>query len=222
MAYPWKVLVERKRIKNMYLRVRPDRTVYVTAPMDEKASVIESFVRSREDWIRRAMAAIPEQTEYLYVPGEQHYVFGRQIPLKLFQTVRNTIDFGDDEIRMGIRTVRTDRRKLYMAGARVLLEEEIREQLREWVPRMGVQPAGFTVKAVKSRWGSCNVCTGQLVFALDLVTKPKFLIESVVVHELNHLWEPSHSSRFYKLMDRWLPDYRERKKALSAFPREFM
>lgn len=222
MNFPWKVLIVRKKIKNMYIRIRRDGTVYVTVPAGTEDSEAEAFIRSKEDWIRRILDILPEQKDYEYIPGELHYVFGRQIPLKIFRAVRQGIIFTEEEIRMGLRTPRANRRKLYAAGAAEVLAEEIRKELAYWVPRMRVQPTGFAVKAVKSRWGSCNIRTGQLVFALDLVTKPKPLIESVVVHELNHLLEPTHNQRFYDLILQWMPDYRERQKTLSAFPREFL
>lgn len=222
MNFPWKVLIVRKRIKNMYIRIRRDGTVSVTVPAGTGDSEAEAFIRSKEDWICRMLDTLPEQKNYEYISGELHYVFGRQIPLKIFRAARQSIVFTEEEIRMELRTSRANRRRLYAAGAAEVLAEEIRKKLAYWVPRMRVQPAGFTVKAVKSRWGSCNIRTGQLVFALDLVTKPKPLIESVVVHELNHLLEPTHNQRFYDLILQWMPDYRERKKALSAFPREFL
>jgi predicted metal-dependent hydrolase len=87
---------------------------------------------------------------------------------------------------------------------------------------MMVRPTSVTVKVMKSRWGSCNVKTGALCFALDLVTKPEPCIESVVVHELNHLLETGHTPRFHALMAHWLPDYKERTKILTAWPREFI
>ena len=74
---------------------------------------------------------------------------------------------------------------------------------------------------MRGRWGSCDLRTGALTFALDLSAKPVACIESVAVHELNHLLEGPHSVRFRRLMTRWLPDWKARKERLTSFPREF-
>ena len=47
-------LLEKKKMKNIYLRVRPDGSVYVTAPMRAEEPFLDSFVRSRADFIKRA------------------------------------------------------------------------------------------------------------------------------------------------------------------------
>ena len=62
---------------------------------------------------------------------------------------------------------------------------------------------------------------GKLSFALDLAAKPEDLIESVVIHELTHLLEPSHNQRFQRLMASWDKEYRSKRKRLNHFPREF-
>lgn len=64
--------------------------------------------------------------------------------------------------------------------------------------------------------------TGRFSFALDLVTKPKECIEAVVVHELCHLFAAGHSADFYALMEKYLPDYKERGRLLSSLPRELV
>lgn len=77
MNFPWKVLIVRKRIKNMYIRIRRDGTVSVTVPAGTGDSAAEAFIRSRSDWIRRMLDTLPKQKNYEYIPGELHYVFGR-------------------------------------------------------------------------------------------------------------------------------------------------
>jgi predicted metal-dependent hydrolase len=68
---------------------------------------------------------------------------------------------------------------------------------------------------MKSRWGSCNIQNGNIRLNSELAKFPKAALEHVVVHELVHLLEPSHSKRFYSLMNEFLPNWKERK-ALTA------
>ncbi|MFR6467952.1 MAG: SprT-like domain-containing protein [Lachnospiraceae bacterium] len=68
---------------------------------------------------------------------------------------------------------------------------------------------------MKTRWGSCTVQTGKIRLNFSLARKPEACLEYVLVHELCHLLEPSHNARFHGLMDKFLPDWRERKLLLN-------
>jgi hypothetical protein len=78
---------------------------------------------------------------------------------------------------------------------------------------MGVKPEKITYKALKSRWGQCNVLSRSISFSLYLLLLPDWCVEHVVVHELCHLLEPSHNARFHALMDQYYPRWREARKA---------
>lgn len=88
---------------------------------------------------------------------------------------------------------------------RRLLQKKLAALLTKWEPIMGVHSAGFTIKKMKTRWGSCNVKTGHLNFNLALADQPDRYVEYVVVHELTHLYEPSHNARFWAIMEHYLP-----------------
>ena len=72
------------------------------------------------------------------------------------------------------------------------------------------------VKNVSSRWGSCS-SQGNLYFNYKLALLPEHLAEYVVVHELCHLGECNHSPRFWELVAKTIPEYKERRKELRAW-----
>lgn len=74
---------------------------------------------------------------------------------------------------------------------------------------MGVNHRGVVIKRMTSRWGRCNVKTGEIAFSIYLLLLPEWCIEHVVVHELAHLIETNHSPRFHALMDQYFPRWRE-------------
>lgn len=74
---------------------------------------------------------------------------------------------------------------------------------------MGVAPAGISYRCSKSRWGSCNPRTRRITFSTYLLLLPEWCIEHVVVHELCHLLVADHGPRFYALMDRHFPRWKE-------------
>lgn len=83
-----------------------------------------------------------------------------------------------------------------------------------WSEKMGVTPTGLKVTAARKRYGSCSA-KNSLCFSCFLMNCPEEAVELVVVHELCHIREKNHGPGFYALLERYLPDWRERKKLLS-------
>jgi predicted metal-dependent hydrolase len=83
----------------------------------------------------------------------------------------------------------------------------IRERIAHFLPVAGGAPGRITVRAQKSRWGSCS-SKGNLSFNWRLILAPPDCLDYVVAHELCHLTEFNHSPRFWKLVETCKPDYR--------------
>ena len=104
------------------------------------------------------------------------------------------------------------------------LTKEQRDRLRErvaffaakWEPRMGVHASAWTLRKMKTRWGSCTVNTGRIRINTRLYFYPDESLEYIVVHELCHLLEPSHNRRFQELMTGFLPDWKDRRRRMRS------
>ena len=95
------------------------------------------------------------------------------------------------------------------------LEDKIIEYAMRWESIMKVHANGFTIRDMKTRWGSCSIHSKKIRMNLQLAVKSEECVEYVLVHELCHLLESSHNQRFYDLMSHFLPDWRERKQKLN-------
>lgn len=84
----------------------------------------------------------------------------------------------------------------------------------EYAARIGVTYGRITIRNQKTRWGSCS-SKGNLNFNCRLMLAPEEVLDYVIVHELCHRKEMNHSSRFWKEVERVLPDYQERRKWLK-------
>lgn len=91
---------------------------------------------------------------------------------------------------------------------------ELPPKVAYWSEKMGVSPTGFKVTTARKRYGSCSA-KNSLCFSCFLMNCPEEAVELVVVHELCHIREKNHGPKFYALLERVLPDWRERKKLLS-------
>ena len=76
---------------------------------------------------------------------------------------------------------------------------------------MGVEPTCIKINSAKKRYGSCSG-KNSLNFSLYLMDKDERFIDYVVVHELAHIVHHNHSKEFYALIEKYMPDYKERKK----------
>jgi len=87
-----------------------------------------------------------------------------------------------------------------------------------WQPVLGVQVADWGVRRMKTKWGSCNARAHRIWLNLELAKKPVRCLEYLVVHELAHLVEPDHNSRFIAIMDTHMPKWRARRAELNSTP----
>ena len=92
--------------------------------------------------------------------------------------------------------------------------EYIPKRVEYFAPKIGVRYGRITIRNQKSRWGSCS-SKGNLNFNCLLMLTPPEIIDYVVVHELCHRKEMNHSFQFWALVEKVLPDYRERRKWLD-------
>jgi predicted metal-dependent hydrolase len=206
--------VNRKKIKNMYLRVsRQDGRVSISAPLRTSDEAIVRFAESKLDWIikqlkRRDKGLI--QTEPEYIEGEIHYVWGEPFYLEVRHQNKSSIDIIDNKLILTIRkgSTSTQRKKLLIEWYRGLLMECLPKVVEKWEPIIGVRTESVRVRNMTTRWGTCNTRDKRIWINLELAKKPLCCLEYVVVHELVHLLEPSHNAVFKSYMDHFLPDWR--------------
>jgi predicted metal-dependent hydrolase len=218
--------VVRKDIKNLHLGVYPpDGRVRVAAPLNVSDEAVRLAVIGKLAWIRRQREKFtkqPRQTEREAVTGESHYVFGRRYRLNVFegegpqQVVLRTKTKMELHVRPGATT--EQRLAVLDRWYRRQLRQTLEPMLNEWQTKIGVEPTFWGIKRMKTKWGSCNHNDARIWLNAELAKKPMPCIEYIVVHELVHLLEPTHSERFVELMGNALPDWRTRRDQLNSSP----
>lgn len=215
--------VLRKDIKNLHLSVHPPTgRIRIAAPLSLEMDAIRAFAVSRMGWIRknqRKLLAQPREPVRDYIDRESHFVWGERVLLKLV-----TRD-APSSVELIYRTLVLSTR----AGAsrnecHDIVEKWYREELRRvaepivarWEARLGVKAKGIFIQRMKTKWGSCHHETGNIRLNTELAKKPPECLEYVVLHELAHLLERTHSEEFFAILDQNLPHWREIRGLLNS------
>ena len=214
-----------KNIKNVHLSVHPPTgRVTISAPSRMTLATIRVFVISKLGWIRQQQLKLQEQereTPREYLDRESHYVWGRRYLLKVAEVEQPpAVELKHNRMVLRVRPG-TDETK-----RQTIMEEWYREQIKQvappsiakWEKAIGVKCERVFVQRMKTKWGSCNPRTRTIRLNTDLAKKPRECLEYLVVHELIHLLESTHNSRFVALMNQFMPKWQSHRQSLNRLP----
>ena len=213
------VIVQRKKIKNMYLRViPPEGTVKISAPYFVSDEHIIEFVNSKMDWILEKQEQIANK-KYIpslkYVNGEKHLLWGEEYTLQLIANNIKTAFVKENTLYLPVskRSKMKNRQKTLENFYRAELQREIDSIYDKCTDIVGKKPSEIKIRKMKN-WGNCKQ-NKVITLNLNLAKKPKICLEYVFIHELCHLIEFNHSKKFKMLMDKNCPNWQKIKKILN-------
>jgi predicted metal-dependent hydrolase len=219
------VEVVRKDIRNVHLSVLPPAgKVRISAPEHIKSDTLRVYVVSRLQWIRKQqekMRGQERETPRDYVERESHYLWGKRYLLKIVEKDEPPkVERTHRQIILQVRPGAThEKREEVLAGwYRDRLREAVPPLIARWEPMLRVKVGKFFIQHMKTKWGGCNPQRGTIRLNSELAKKPPECLEYLVVHEMVHLLEPTHNDRFVGLMDRFMPNWRNRKNLLNSLP----
>lgn len=217
-------LLERRARKTLAISVLPDGEIEVVAPEEASYEKIEGVLLRRMPWIQKQRADFERleqpQTARSYLSGESHWYRGRQYRLKVEMGLQQGVKLSRGRLLVIShapgRPERT--RELVDAWRRQRAKAVFAERLEVTLPLFGdpeaVRPKSVVIRQLSKRWGSMSP-DGLLLLNLDLINASTPAIDYVLVHELCHRLEHHHGRTFWELLERKLPDWRERKAALE-------
>lgn len=214
-----------KDIKNLHIGVYPPMgRVRVAAPLRLDDDQVRLALVQRLPWIKRQRAQLQgadRQTEREMVTGESHHVWGKRYRLKIIERPgRAHIETNGDRLLLYVpeRTPTHKRRDLLDRWYRTQMRQVLPDVVAKWELVVGVDVARWSIRRMKTKWGSCNRETGHIWFNVELAKKHFASVEYIAVHEMTHLLERGHGERFTGLMDTFIPDWRTRRDLLNQSP----
>ncbi|MBS63170.1 SprT family zinc-dependent metalloprotease [Salinisphaera sp.] len=219
------IQVTRKAVRNVHLSVHPpDGRVTLTAPSNTRLDVARAYAISKLEWIRAQQSQLreqPRETPRQFVRRESHYVWGRRYLLDVEERdAAPGVHLDHRRITINVRpgSSTAKRAEVMHAWHKRLLHKAVPPLIEQWQPKLGVTVSRYYLQRMKTKWGSCNERASNIRLNTELVKKPKDLLEYVIVHEMAHLLEPTHNSRFIELLDIHYPCWREARSELNELP----
>ena len=219
------IVVTRKTVKNVHLSVHPPAGhVTLVTPTNTRLEVARAYAISKLGWIRDQQAKLRAQareTPRQYIERESHDLWGRRYLLTVVeQDGKPSVQIDHRRIMLSVRpgSALAKREEIMHRWQRSLLHAAVPALIQKWETKLGVRVAAYFLQRMKTQWGGCNHRAGNIRLNTELVKKPKDLLEYVVVHEMLHLIEPTHSTRFVALLDQHYPTWREARAELNELP----
>ncbi len=211
--------IERKKVKNINLRITKEGKVTVSASKSISEKIINDFVTSKSEWIYGKLLQVEKlknKRERIKASSLKFaYYLGKKYLIEYKETGENS-GLKKDILNISISKLsKKDALKAwYIDRANHIFSEIIDKQFLKIYPDGEMSPK-ISIKPMKSRWGSCNKRLNKINLNLKLIHQPLDCIEYVITHELIHLTHANHSEQFYRKLEEVMPDYKSRKKMLD-------
>lgn len=213
------------RRRTLCLRLFPDGQMQVVVPPYARLTDIRRFVGLRRDWIGRQRARSRAQTPQACDP----YAHGAALPLLgtnlvvcyQMSTAKRPMAVRQGDTLVVPASTSAQARPLVEAWYRHAAHVYVCQRMAYYTPLVGRAPTRITIRGQKTRWGSCSA-RGSISINWRLMQAAPNIIDYVIVHELCHLLQANHSSRFWREVHRVLPDYETRRRGLREFGRNLL
>ena len=212
---PYKVVFVPRRQRKIAIHVHPDGRVQVDAPLQTPLAEVKQAVGKRSRWLRNHLERIKENHAHVlpreYVSGESHFYLGRRYVLKVRKSKRDQPSVKLRQGQLQVSAERTDLATIksllwdwYKDHAQILFERRLENLCQQvnWIRR---KPE-WKLLTMKKQWGSCSP-RGVLSINPHLVKAPSRCVDYVLLHELCHLKVHNHSSKFYRLLEKEMPEW---------------
>ena len=219
--------LERKKVKNINVRIRADSRIIVSANRRVPIESIESLLIANADKLLKIADKLSRARERSvrpveYTDGEQMMVFGAVYTLRIEQSNKPHVYTDGSTIVIAVKD------PLDTSAKEAVTDKWLRTQMLDaadqacrrvypYFESRGVKFPAIRVRRMTSQWGNCRPREGVVTFNTRLAAMPHSLIDYVAAHEMCHFLHPDHSRLFYAALSECMPDWQARKKQLTDY-----
>ena len=212
-------IVTKKKIKNFIIRIYPDLRIAISVPLHTTNKDIENFIQSKKEWIETTLEKIKIAKENQNSLKENTIkILGKEIEKKIIESDLERIRLTDTSIYIyskNIDNAKIEKKLLEwkLEKLKVILDE----YLVKYAKLINRNINYYQIKKLSSAWGIYHKKENYISFNFDLIEKDIECIEYVVLHELCHIFFMNHQKDFWALVEKYMPDYKIRRKKLKNF-----
>ena len=216
--------LNRKRVKNLNIRIRTDGSVCVSANSRVTITEIERFMQEKAECILNAVdkyTTKKEKEKITFTSGEKLTLLGTTYTLHITKADKNSVTESGGIITVGVtdteNTVLIEKvfGKWLREQCLTLITKLCCKAYDEYFYRYVSSFPIIKVKNMRSRWGSCIPSKNILTFSVRLIDRPLPACEYVVAHEFTHFLHADHSADFYNELEKYMPDHKQKKALLK-------
>ena len=211
--------VTKKKIKNFIIRIYPDLRIAVSVPLHATNKDIENFIQSKKEWIETTLKKIKIAKENKNNLKENIIkILGKERKKKIIESDLERIRLTDTSIYIYSKNIDTlEIEKKLFEWEFEELKNILEENLEKYTKLLNTNINYYQIKKLSSAWGIYHKKENYISFNFDLIEKDIECIEYVVLHELCHIFYMNHQKNFWTLLEKYMPDYKIRRKKLKTF-----
>jgi predicted metal-dependent hydrolase len=227
MNLNYKINRSRKRKRTISLQISDKSELIIAAPYDTPIHEIDRFVQEKQNWIDKTILKQKKITSlnraHEYTNGEKFYYLGRCYPLEVFfEPFENAgIVFWKDCFYLNAKENKDLRKHYFVSWYKKKAQEYIHQRVDYFGTMLKFEYGNIRITSAQSRWGSCSG-DNHLAFSFRLIMAPQEIIDYVIVHELMHVKEKNHSSKFWKRVESVIPEYKKHRRWLKDNHHKFI
>ena len=211
--------VTKKKIKNFIIRIYPDLKITVSVPLYASNKDIENFIQSKKEWIEITLEKIKIANESQYNLKKNNIVIlGKIREKKIIKSDLERIRLTDTSLYIYSKDIdKAEIERKLLEWKVEKLKSILDEYLDKYTKLLDKNISYYYIKKLSSAWGIYHRKENYISFNFDLIEKDIECIEYVVLHELCHIFYMNHQKEFWTLVEKYMIDYKVRRKKLKTF-----
>lgn len=194
----YEIIIEKKKIKNMYLKVKEDLKIYISCNRFVSSKQIEKMINNNYDSICKMI----DRQSKNQVKAREFYYLGRKYDV-VFSDIFKSIDITDNKIYI------KDKRELdrwLKKQTEIVFRAELEKCISNFEEKL--PNVNLKIRNMKTRWGVCNRSNNNVTLNSSLIRYEIDIIDYVLYHELSHFIHPNHSTSFWNHVWKYVPNYK--------------
>ena len=199
-------VIRKRTTRNTYIRIKNRNIIYITTNIRTTDKEISKLLKENKLSIKRMLnknnKKIDNNKDFWFLGKKYEIVYTNNLGITL----------GSDKVFIGRGT---DIDKWYKKCAKSIFLEHFNSCYNSF--SRNIPCPSLTIRKMKSRWGVCNTKLKKVTLNLELIKRDTKYLDYVIYHELSHLIEANHSSKFWSVVEENCPNYKIIRKQMKDF-----